>query len=78
MPYLDINVNAVDENGRTPLFLAAWNGNAEIVKELMKTADLNKSDYEGWTPLQAASHRYAVQKILIGKSQSFTPKSSLY
>ena len=80
MPYLDINVNAIDENGRTPLFLAAWNGNAEIAKELMHTADvdLNKSDYEGWTPLQAASHRYAVLEILIGRSQSFTTKSSLY
>ena len=80
MLYLDVNINAIDENSRTPLFLAAWNGNAEIVKELMNTADidLNKSDNGGWTPLQAASHRYAVLEILIGRSQSFTTKSSLY
>ena len=60
----DVDVNAINEEGRTPLFLAAWNGNADIVEVIMdnEAADINKSDRMGWTPLQAASHRYRVLK----------------
>ena len=55
----DVDVNVIDEEGRTPLFLAAWNGEADIVKVLLENAktDINKPDRMGWTPLQAASHR---------------------
>ena len=58
----DIDVNAIDIEGRTAMFLASWNSNGDIVKVLMENtkADINKSDRMGWTPLQGASHRHGV------------------
>ena len=66
-----MDINAFAEDGKTPLFLAAWNGQEIIVKVLMgsNNCDINRSDNMGWTPLQAASHRgfnRIVEMILMG------------
>ena len=55
----ELDINAFDEDGKTPLFLAAWNGQDNTVQLLMGNSkcDINRSDNMGWTPLQAASHR---------------------
>ena len=55
----EVNVNTVDKDGRTPLCVAAWNGQLDVVKLLLKSIgiDVNKSDMVGRTPLHLASHR---------------------
>lgn len=46
----------VDANGRTPLFLAAWQGNAVMAGHLLRVgSDPHARDAQGWTPLFAAA-----------------------
>ena len=49
----DLNVNAQDNNGRTPLmYAAAWNGNTDAINTLVKFgAAVNVQDSYGKTPL---------------------------
>ena len=48
----DANIDAKDKDGRTPLQLAARNGNIEVVKFLVsEEADVNARDKHGATPL---------------------------
>nr|6C9K_A Chain A, DARP14 - Subunit A with DARPin [synthetic construct]6C9K_B Chain B, DARP14 - Subunit A with DARPin [synthetic construct]6C9K_C Chain C, DARP14 - Subunit A with DARPin [synthetic construct]6C9K_D Chain D, DARP14 - Subunit A with DARPin [synthetic construct]6C9K_I Chain I, DARP14 - Subunit A with DARPin [synthetic construct]6C9K_J Chain J, DARP14 - Subunit A with DARPin [synthetic construct]6C9K_K Chain K, DARP14 - Subunit A with DARPin [synthetic construct]6C9K_L Chain L, DARP14 - len=50
------DVNAHDDQGSTPLHLAAWIGHPEIVEVLLKHgADVNARDTDGWTPLHLAA-----------------------
>ena len=50
------NVNAKDENGKTPLHFAAFQGHTAIAELLIaKGADLNAKDNQGATPLHGAS-----------------------
>ena len=64
-----INPNSADGDGRTPLYRAAWNGYAEVVKLLLAAPgiDVNKANRSGWTPLyQAAWDGHAeVVKLLL-------------
>ena len=55
----EVNVNTVDKDGKTPLCVAAWNGQLDVAKLLLKSVgiDVNKSDMVGRTPLHLASHR---------------------
>ena len=54
------NVNAVDENGRTPLMLAAQRSDTKIVRLLLGAgADLEAKDREGKTPLNLAERKVA-------------------
>jgi hypothetical protein len=51
-----IDLNAKDNNGRTPLSWAAENMNDQIVRQLLKDGiDLNSKDNNGRTPLSWAS-----------------------
>ena len=50
------NVNAKDEDGRTALHLAAFNGHADIVEALLRHgADVNAKDKDGYTALHWAA-----------------------
>lgn len=52
----NVNVNALDQDGRTALMFAAFNGHLEIVKSLYeKGAKINLQDYVGRTALMFAS-----------------------
>jgi hypothetical protein len=49
------DVNAKDDNGWTPLHLAAENGRKQVAELLIaKGADVNAKDDNGWTPLHLA------------------------
>ena len=54
-----VDVNIVDEDGKTPLCAAAWNGQLNVVRLLLQSfrIDVNKSDMMGRNPLHLASHR---------------------
>lgn len=50
------NLNARDDAGKTPLYLAAWKGNRDAVVFLLeRQADLSVADPLGLTPLHAAA-----------------------
>ena len=52
----NVNLNAVDQDGRSALMYAAFNGHTEIVKALLeKGASVNAADYTGRTALIFAS-----------------------
>lgn len=53
-----VDVNIMDYHGRTPLFMAARNGNKKIVESLIEAgADVNTKDKSGTTPYERASER---------------------
>ena len=50
------DVNAKDEEGLTPLHLAASWGHKEVAELLIGNgADVNAKDIDGWTPLRKAA-----------------------
>ncbi|MBN3310300.1 KDIS Kinase, partial [Amia calva] len=61
-------VDERNENGQTPLMLAAEQGNVEIVQELLnKGANVNLDDADSWTALISASkegHTEVVKELL--------------
>jgi ankyrin repeat protein len=61
-----IQINIKDKEGNTPLHLAASEGNFEIVKTLLKNADINEVNNKGETPLQIAqkNHFSSIIKLL--------------
>ena len=49
------DVNAKDQNGKTPLHYAAWKGHKEIAELLIANeADVNAKNHLGFTPLDKA------------------------
>jgi hypothetical protein len=73
MKYLstrDLDINAKDAEGKTPLMIAAASGNVEIVKFLLdRDADINITEKEGNTALMMASYSGNVEtvKLLLGR-----------
>jgi len=63
-----VDVDAKDNNGRTPLWWAAWNGHEGTVALLLeKGAELETKDNDGWTPLSCAAwngHKGTVALLL--------------
>lgn len=50
------NIEAIDNEGKTPLILSSFNGKMEVTKYLVeKGANLEAKKNNGWTPLISSS-----------------------
>lgn len=64
MGYLDIDVNSVDSEGRTPLHIGASYGYIEVLQFLITLgSDPDRADFKGWTPLHCASNEGHVASV---------------
>jgi ankyrin repeat protein len=67
-----MNVNAEDQDGKTPLHWASQRGHDAVVRQLLDGgADVNAEDEDGWTPLHWASitrHDAVVRQLLNGSA----------
>ncbi|KAI9763674.1 MAG: hypothetical protein M1839_006322, partial [Geoglossum umbratile] len=79
-----VNTNAIDEDGRTPLWLAAEKRHEAIVKLLLAKdgVDINSKDFEyGQTPLSRAAgggHEAVVKLLLAKDGVDINPKDFEY
>ncbi|KAK1839847.1 ankyrin repeat protein [Colletotrichum chrysophilum] len=73
------DVNQRSKLGRTPLYVACKNGNAELAETLLeKGADVAVSSNDGWTPLNAASSNSHVDvvKLLLEEGADVTDSNN--
>ena len=57
-----------DSDGWTPLYMASWNGHADVVQLLLeKGVDVSIEDRNGWSALQLAAlnGQEAVEKLFV-------------
>ena len=60
----DINVNVLNQNGATPLYMASQYGNVDTVKVLLKAgANVNQAEKNGVSPLNMASQKGYVDTV---------------
>lgn len=66
----DIDINARDRDGNTPLHLAAQLGRGPIVRQLLDRPDINDSlvNYRGQTPLDVARTPEIFQQLQLARS----------
>ncbi|KAL2366076.1 hypothetical protein RJZ56_000916 [Blastomyces dermatitidis] len=66
----DLDINARDRDGNTPLHLAAQLGRVPIVRELLERPDINDSiaNYNGQTPLDLARTPEIFQQLQLARS----------
>ena len=77
------SVNQQDQNGNTPLHLAAGRGHIDVIRALERTAESTKLDLgilnrNGWTPLQLAAlngHTDAVMELVKLKPKAAFPRT---
>ena len=61
----DVDVNAKDNEGRTPLHYAAKYATKQVVELLIPNgADVNAKDEDGWTPLHFAAAKEIVELLI--------------
>ena len=68
-----------DDQGWTPLHLAAHNGHLAVCDFILQNAmDINPKDSEGWTPLHSAAQKghMEVYNFLLGKIEDKNPIDS--
>lgn len=74
-----VDIDAQDENGRTPLHIASYLGQLKAVKLLVKKgANVNARDNGGWTPLHSSIPKgfIKVSKYLIGKGADINARET--
>ncbi|WP_246210262.1 ankyrin repeat domain-containing protein, partial [Wolbachia endosymbiont of Atemnus politus] len=75
---LKTNLDAYNEDGRTPLYVAIWNGNVEVAELLIKYgANVNDNDERNRTPLHVAiGHKQLeIAKLLIKNGANVNAKT---
>ncbi|VUC30976.1 unnamed protein product [Clonostachys rosea] len=63
-----VSTKSLDETGRTPLWWAAYNSSADIVNLLLEKdggEQINKQDFQGWTPLHVAVKQKCFSAFLV-------------
>lgn len=62
-----MDVNGVDQHGKTGLHWAVYNGSVECAKLLLEAkADVNRPNHNGWTPLHVASLAGGAECVKVG------------
>jgi len=77
---LESGINTPDENGKTPLMLAAWIGDTGLVKRILSQgADVDLEDELGETALgfSARGGNLKVLKLMIQSGADLNHKSSV-
>ena len=59
-----VDVNRMDEDGTTQLYVASWEDHAEVVAVLLRTPgfEVNRADRNGWTPLYVRGVRDVMRR----------------
>jgi ankyrin repeat protein len=73
-------LNARDEDGATPLHLAAFTGRSDLARRLLsRGADVNAKDSLAWTPLHYAAQQHSKEltELLIAVGADVNARNSL-
>jgi hypothetical protein len=79
LPQLGANIETPDNNGLTPLALAAWEGKKEVVEVLIQNgANVNSKDKRGDTPLTVAIWYPDIIRLLLENGAVDSGKKALH